>query len=251
MEPSTTESESDPLLASGERVLVLDFDPPEGQGPVLGTLENDGSAPVDATVVTSGRGQVLATPSVDGQGAATLPAYAGGAADFAVVRVLPVGTEDHLAPGARDFLIGADVRLDEITSGAPADNGDNLLQRGLFDGSGQYKLQVDHGRLSCRLAGTEGELVAKLGQRLDPRRWYRTECRRVGDSVQLRAAELTANGTGAWSTASASGPIGVIDVASDVPLSVGGKLNADGAIVITASDQLNGQIDQVLVLMGP
>jgi hypothetical protein len=76
----------------------------------------------------------------------------------AVVRVVPEGP-DALDPGTGRFESGADVVLDATSeSGAvgSTDNGDNLVQRGLFDDLSQYKVQLDARRPSCRVKGSAG-----------------------------------------------------------------------------------------------
>ena len=91
------------------------------------------------------------------------------------------GLDDLLSPGGRDFAFGADVALDDVTTGTAPDNGDNLVQRGLYQSSSQYKIQVDDGRVSCRVAGVSGEIVVYAPGRLHPGDWYRIRCQRDGE----------------------------------------------------------------------
>ncbi len=248
--PHATSSDSGASPAAmedGTTVLQLDFD--DGVvGETMTPVTSGGTARVSAEVVTTGSGSAVATNVPDGVGL-RLPAFAEGRQDFAVVRVLPAGDDTSLDPGSRDFGFGADVLLDDVTGGAPSDNGDNLLQRGLFDDGGQFKIQLDHGRPSCRLAGTDGDLLVTLDQPLGAEEWHRIWCTRTGDELRLSVSAVTPAGLGAERVATASGPLGSIDLAPTTPLSVGGKLAADGQIVVSSSDQLNGIVDRVVVAM--
>jgi hypothetical protein len=67
-------------------------------------------------------------------------------------------------PGSRDFEFGAGFSLDTKSTGDHADNGDNLIQRGLFGDKAQYKIQVDKGKVSCRIKGSGGAQVSIGGK---------------------------------------------------------------------------------------
>ncbi len=108
---------------------------------------------------------------------------------------------------------------------------------------------MDHGKVSCRVAGTDGELVVALDRPVAAEQWHRVLCTRDGDQLELVVTTLGSDGPGEPLTAAASGPIGSVDLAPGTPLSVGGKLGADGAIVTSSSDQLNGRVDRVVVAM--
>lgn len=224
------------------KTFVVDLTVAGEPGEPVSELVNRGTGGARAElVVTGGAGAHVEAAPIGP--ALRLPEYAGGEPRFAVVRVQAEGEDTSLDPGSRDFVLGVDLRLDEVSSGAPADNGDNVVQRGLFEG-GQYKIQIDHRVPSCRLAGSAGALVV-TGEALAADRWYRVECERQGEQVQLSVVPLSGEGAGRAQLSSASGPVGSIDIAPGVPLSVGGKLAADGEIVVASSDQFNGSVARV------
>ncbi|HXH57210.1 LamG domain-containing protein, partial [Iamia sp.] len=148
------------------------------------------------------------------------------------------------------FEFGADVVLDATSeSGAvgSTDNGDNLVQRGLFDDLSQYKLQLDARRPSCRVKGSVGAVFVTASMSVQPGRWYRVRCVRDGSTVSIAVTTWADDGTPTVVTRSATGPTG--DMAPSrptVPLSIGGKLSASGESV-TSTDQLNGVVDNVVL----
>jgi hypothetical protein len=155
--------------------------------------------------------------------------------------VTPDGTAgDPLNPGSGDFSFGADFSLDQQSTGVQ-DNGDNLMQRGLYADRGQWKLQVDHGLVSCRIKGDQNSAVAKVYPQVVRGVWYRASCARHGDKV---TATLQRLGTATVSSASVTRAIGSVDT-SGHPMSVGGKANRNGNAVSGNSDQFNGAVDNV------
>jgi len=157
----------------------------------------------------------------------------------------PGGDADALNPGARVFSFGASFRLDAVSTGGD-DNGDNLMQRGLIGSASQYKIQVDHDRPSCRVAGSDGEVLVRSPVRVRPGRWYTVRCSREDDRVTLQLSE---RGSGTTQDVSATGRTGSLDASGDLPLSVGGKLTAQGTAVRSNSDQFNGEVDDVVLLV--
>jgi hypothetical protein len=63
------------------------------------------------------------------------------------------GATDVLEARLGDFRFGAAFRLDAVSQGSRADNGDNLVQRGLSGDPAQYKLQLDGRVPACRVQG--------------------------------------------------------------------------------------------------
>ena len=68
----------------------------------------------------------------------------------------PTRDADRLEPGTARFTFGADVKLDAVNDGGDYDNGNNVVQRGRFNDTTQFKLQIDAGKASCRVAGAKG-----------------------------------------------------------------------------------------------
>lgn len=240
--------------SGGVVALQVDFEqlPPDG-APMTSLKSTEGDARIE--VVTSGSGAVLAVPDTTGGTAAQFPdnaqVVAGG---LAVLNVTPTG-EDTLAPGDEDFQFGVDVMYPEGAAGDSAgDNGDNLMQRGLFGDQGQYKLQVDHERPACRIAGERDEVLVKSERTLESGQWYRLLCQRADDRVTLFVAEIEEPEDGpiddddrdwrSWTTTDRTGPIPAGP--TPAPMSVGGKLNPQGGIVADAPDQFSGVLDNVV-----
>ncbi|MFB9313983.1 hypothetical protein [Nocardioides plantarum] len=245
------EADLAPPAPSGAEML-LTFEDSPGSGAVLPGPRDLGTAPSQTRVRTSGGGRVVADQGPDGL-VGRFPAVGGPNRPLAVVVVVPT-EPDRLSPGEDDFSFGADVVLDEVSEG-PGDNGDNVLQRGLFADAVQYKLQLDHGRPSCRLAGAGGTAVAKADAPVTRGRWYRLRCRRHGDELVLEVRAWRGDSWGdSWadSTRTVSRrPVGAMSFdrtdGTVVPLSVGGKVGADGRIPDGSSDLLNGAVDNVFV----
>jgi hypothetical protein len=196
--------------------------------------------------------------SVSGRPGAGLAARTPGFADDASGRraVIAVSSQDGdpLSPGAAAFTFGADVRLDEGDTSGPGteagDNGDNVLQRGRFADVAQYKLQLDHGRPSCRVKGTEGTVMVR-GAEVERGQWYTLACERDGDDLSLTVTHYDENGdVDSVDTTSETGPIGSVEISrAAIPLSIGGKLANDGTLA-RDGDQFNGRIDNVVLSIG-
>ena len=237
----------DPEAGERERAIGLHFSHAKHGQPVE-EVENSGDLPVYTRVVSTNDGKLIAVPSPFGTGVQT-PAFAATSPKFAILAVFNKGSDDLLSPGDRDFIFGADFSIDPVTTGAIVDDGDNLVARGLFESAGQYKLQVDNGKLSCRVAGLRGEVFMKSPLKLEPGEWYRARCLREGDTVTLAVAAITEGEpieNGDWKRIEKTGPIGDVLMASTVPLAVGGKLAPDGRMLTTTTDQFNGSFDRVV-----
>jgi len=240
-EPPAVEAWVDPAQSA----LVLTFEDDPGVGDVLTSLVNSGTASVSVRTVTSGDGAAVGRAGYPDGGAVRLPAYSASDPGYAIVSVTNRGDGDPFSPGPDSFSFGADFSLDAESSGTDADNGDNLLQRGLYDATGQYKIQLDGGRPSCRVMGSAGGVSVKASTRVVPGRWYRVWCTRRGDTVTLELGVVRTDGSVSFGSVSDDAEIGSVLLPRRTPLSVGGKLNADGTLTRSATDQFNGSVDRV------
>jgi hypothetical protein len=227
-----------------EGALVLDFESAPAVGRSATDFPNQGTAPVKVVVARRGTADVVAAAGPEGGRAVRFPSYTG--ADTAPAAVLVATSRDGsaLSPGGEDFEFGAEFTLDGRSLGSDADNGDNLLQRGTFGDPGQFKLQLDKGVPSCRLAGDSGAVFVKAGRAVERGEWYSVTCARIGSKVRLTVKEV--GGTAA--TWSASGSIGTIRLSTQ-PLSVGGKVSSKG-VPVASADQFSGAVDDVFLRIG-
>lgn len=164
----------------------------------------------------------------------------------AVLRVSNDGDSDQLSPHAAGFTIGADVKLRAVSDGNATDNGDNVVQRGLYDDAAQYKLQLDGRTPACRVKGDAGELFVQSPVRVNATDWYRITCTRESTSLTLRVIWFRDGREPATTTTTGTGLTGQVQMARTVPLAVGGKLDAAGHLV-SSTDQFNGVIDRVFL----
>ena len=178
---------------------------------------------------------------------ADFPAYvAGPGAPRAVVGVVNKGKE-RLAPGGKAFTIGIDFRVDAAAIAA-TDDGNNLLQRGNFGSPSQYKLQVDDGRVGCRIKGAKGDTLLVAPTVLTPDRWYRSQCslKKKSGSCRRWCCGLdgsTSTPSSTWSSApTISQMFGSLTFPKKRPLTIGGKLK-DRLRIPGRAEQFNGQLD--------
>jgi hypothetical protein len=246
--------------ASADGVDVwLGFDDSSG---VLTTPSNNGVAPTNQSVVSAGGGVIQITESDLGQGgpgegrAAEYPAF-DGAADGprAVIAVTNPGPHDFLTPGRDSFVFGADINLADPNEGSAFDNGNNVIQRGLFNDAAQFKLQVDGGVASCRVKGDRGALLVKSSVTMEAGSWYRLRCARLvlGEEELLTVtASALRDGSGTDESVPdvKQGPVGELLMEVSTPLSIGGKLGPDQSIEV-ASDQFNGKLDNAFLSLCP
>lgn len=217
------------------------------------TVANSGTAVTRQQIVTANGGYLVARSSRTGGLAADYPDYDGSVGGRrAVVAITNAGATDELNPGAARFVFGADILRDSVSTGTSADNGNNVIQRGLASDTAQFKVQVDHGYAGCRVRGDLGELYIASSLFERPNTWYRVTCVRQvwarGDHLVLTVAPIDADGTLGSVVTDASGvlPVGNTGFVYGTPLSVGGKLSTDLTIV-SASDQFNGRIDNAFL----
>lgn len=244
-----------PSEAATTTAVRLVFDgAPSPDGTAVTTAHNHGSASVKVTVRSVDGGRVVS--------ASTRPGSSGRAIRFprfdpsrpaprAVLAITNATSTDQLDPGTGPIQFGADFNLDSASARAgTVDDGNNLIQRGLWNDRSQLKLEIDGGRLICRVKGRSGEVSITGSTTVSTGRWYRASCRRSGTRVTLTLGSWSS--TGAYSSRSWSkdGTTGSLTPTSrTTPLSVGGKLYADGS-VHGAADQFNGPVDNVVWTLG-
>lgn len=245
-QPGTAGGSTAAAVATKVPAVLLTFETPEQEpGSVVDWVRNTGSVPVSiASVRTDGgvlrsvtyHGQALGTP--DFQRTVDEPRA------VLQVRGSRSSDGDELDPGRSAFAFGATFRLDAVSDGTSVDNGDNLVQRGLALDVSQYKLEVDHRRPACRVKGSAGTVRVVSSVVAEAGSWYRARCRRHPGRVVL---VVTDSSSGHKTRTTGWGSTGSLRPESPrVPLSVGGKLQADGALE-SATDQFNGSIDDVVL----
>ena len=252
---------SDPGLSTSAtdlgRAIRLDlrFDDPLTDAATVRRITSAGSGSYDITVVTSGGGGLVTQPGRNGgvDRALRFPPFAPViAGPRAVIRVSATGPTDDLNPAAGDFTFGADIRLASPSQSPTGDDdGNNVVQRGLYADPIQYKLEVDEGLATCRVKGSAGDVLVTSKTPIEPRTWYRLRCLRRADSVTLTVVRWPANGSTTTSQDRRAGATGDLTPPDPgVPLTVGGKLSSDGASIEAQSDQFNGLIDNVVLEIG-
>lgn len=225
-----------------EGSLVLDFESGPAAGRSASGFSNEGTAPVSVVVAATGSAQVVSVSGPDGGRAARFPSYTGESTAPAAVLVATSEDEDALSPGGDDFEFGASFTLDRKSSGSDADNGDNLVQRGTFSDPGQFKIQLDKGVPSCRIAGDAGAVFVKADEAIERGAWYSVACARSGSKVRLTVKEYGDDAAETWRV---SGSTGDIELSSQ-PLSVGGKVSGEG-VPVASADQFSGAVDDVFL----
>lgn len=205
-----------------------------------------GDTPVDLAVarLSGGTTKVVAGPGGTATRAVEFPAYvASGTYPRAVVRVTP-RSGAALSPGAYDFEYGAVFRLNATSAGRSVDNGDNLLQRGLYADPAQFKLEIDGGHPSCLVRGSAGRVLVRSSTRVTANKWYRVTCSRIGTKVTVQVAPY---GSTTPTRAVGNGSSGTLSFPASQPAAIGGKLTPSGAVVSSATDQFNGAVATVWV----
>jgi hypothetical protein len=156
------------------------------QGAVHGGTVLDSSGRNNVGTVTTGGGGAVdaeqeAGQAVDQQAGSFLRFPQGSCTKASRCPQALIQTSTPVNPGAggtATFRFGARVRL----RGDPGEAGENVIERGrAVDGQPQWKLQVDHGRASCRWSdGTHVLLLPENGgdMPLEQDRWYDLECQR-------------------------------------------------------------------------
>lgn len=228
---------------------------PDGarEGLSLLTVDQAGQGAVQQEIVTLNGGGVEPVTSPSGERAFEFPSYDDepAAAQRAVLGVTNTGEADVLSPGASDFQFGAEFRIDEQSAGEPTDNGDNLIQRGLFGDGAQYKVDIDKDKPTCRIEGMDGEVLLRASKVVATDTWYAVRCSRRGDEVELVVMEYEGDRLVEHSRDTMTSPTGDLTWEDPaLPLSVGGKLTPVGGVVESASDQFNGAVANPFLAIG-
>lgn len=239
------------ISTSSATSLVLNVPASSSRGSRLTGAVTVGTAnvDVDVDVVTLNGGSIRNGSGLDGAAAFDYPPFVySSTPPLAVMRVTNSSSRDDLAPGSVDFTFGADFTLDSLSTGSPVDNGNNLIQRGLYGNSSQYKIDVDAGNVSCRVKGSTGSVVVQSSGKVRPGLWYRVRCSRFGQRVQLSITEYLLDGSTKFTRDTRWGDTGsLVWSNSQTPLAVGGKMTSRGAILSTASDQFNGSVGKPML----
>lgn len=251
---------SSSVLAGSASRVGKDVDLQFTEGVAVGTafpaghvFTNSGSAGTDvvATALYANSGKFKA---VAGRGtgnfAIAAPAHITSATatpKSAVIRISNATATDLLDPGTDPFSFGADFNLNTRSSTPDSkDNGDNLIQRGLAGSATQYKIQIDAGKPSCVVRQGTTIVTAKATQVIERGTWYRAICQRTGTTVTLTVTRLS-TGAQVPTTPGSSAAVLDLSIATGVPMSIGGKLSDAGAVILSATDQFNGRIDNAFL----
>jgi hypothetical protein len=202
------------------------------------------SVKISVASLSGGKARVAAGPSRALPRAVDFPSYvASGSYPRAVVRLAPA-SGGALSPGAGGFEFGAVLRLDAASSGRSVDNGNNLLQRGLYGDSSQFKLQLDGGYPSCLVRGSSGQVSVRSATKVASNSWYTVTCSRVGTRVSIKVQRY--GSSAAPASRSAGGSTGTVTFRTSVPASIGGKLTSAGSVA-SSTDQFNGAVARAWV----
>ncbi len=209
-----------------------------------------GPVAVSWSRISEGRAEPIAGPQ--GTSGLDMPAFTtDGVYPRAVLVVRNATAHDSFSPGTADFMWGADFQLDAVSTAPDGpDNGDNLLQRGLWGQSAEYKAEADLRRASCAVHGTEGTLLVRAKMDAEPGKWYRMRCYRGSDGLTVTVQELGASGWGPEIEAHVSGPVGAVTYPASMPISIGGKITPNGELIRSATDQFNGWIANPVIRIG-
>lgn len=248
--PATADAAGDGPVTDdvADAELVLLFDDVAVPGDAVPAVHNVGRAHVQLRVVTANGGTLAWAEGLGAGMALRTPPFApeGPVPAAALLATTTAGDDDPLSPGRRAFTLAVDVAADPPEAGRPDDDGDNLVQRGRYgEGLAQYKLQLDHGVPSCRIAGTEGVAELAAPDPVTPGGWYRLTCTRTADQVRLVVLDLEA---GSQVLVDEVAEVDVGDVVLDgVPVSVGAKADDGGRLDLAGLDQFHGVIDRVVI----
>ncbi|CUR55122.1 exported hypothetical protein [metagenome] len=248
--PSESPSPVEPLGLPGNALVLVTGTVEDG----VPTFTESGSATTSIEQATYEDGAVDVVPGRNDELALRFPAFEKrDPYPRAVLAVTAQGATDELSPGTHDFLIGADFKLDQRSTGRADDNGNNLIQRGLSSDPSLYKLEVDKSmRPSCTLRGGSGTVTLRSDTTVVPDVWYRVRCERVGNSVVVSVGRIQSDGLVEPATRTLEGLIGPI-VMDDrfTPISIGGKVAHNGQLIASATDQFNGLIMNPVAYIAP
>jgi hypothetical protein len=228
-----------PAFAATEQVRFNFEVAPSGQvepGPWIAGCFTSVAAPADiGCIAVAGTGSVSRVQRPSGAGTSPAVKFPAPGAGKAVIQVSDAA---HLDPGTADFTLTALVKLntDEVSAGA------NVVQKGTFGGTtgGQWKLQVDGGVPSCRIAGVDNGLavdaMATWSGSIAGAGWKFIECKRRGAVLSINVAN-SATPVNAPQNAT-------MDITSSAKVFVGAKGTG------TNNDQFHGAVDNVVFSVG-
>jgi hypothetical protein len=156
-------------------------------------------------------------------------------------------TIDPTQDGSLTF--GADVKLDRDAGSGKFDNGDNVVQRGLYADPSQYKLQVDKRVPSCTVKSPLARAFVKAPEPMAPG-WYRVICDYYAGTLTVSVSRMEDGQVGAPVQASVTEDLGPLVFNPVTPLVIGGKVGSNGLLVRNQPDQFNGALDNVFVAPG-
>jgi hypothetical protein len=229
-----------------ELLVSVDDEVSEGAPLTAEQVEASGPGDPEVALVQENGGRLKAARAEDGTPALRFPAHAAGDSPVAIL-ALTSQDPDWLQPRDGGLVFGADLAVDAVSDGTDRDNGDNVVQRGLFGAPAQFKLQVDHRRPSCLVRGDAGMVLAKSSVVLEPGAWYRVTCRRSGDEVEVAVSRLDQGAESDPEVDREQGDIGSVSFPSGSVVSVGGKLGPKGGPVEDATDQYDGSLSRIHV----
>lgn len=245
--PSTSAEAAAADAAALRLTLGLDSMVDLAVGVQPGHVITTGDGPTATEVVSAGGGRITATSGPTGGPALRFPEFSGSENAPKAVITVASGSTGWLDPEDLGFRFGADLVLDELSWGSARDNGNNVVQRGLYNDTSQFKLQVDRGRPSCAFKGDQGRVYVGAEQKLRPGVWYRLECARQGDELIIAVGRIRPNGTVAdVREKRVAREVGSISFATTTPVAVGGKVS-EARELAKAGDQFNGAISRVFV----
>lgn len=221
--------------------VLLDFDEED-------PLAVQSTGKVGTRSLQASGGQLIQVPSGNGTSALQFPSYDPGKSGARLVLVLESGGgQDEFNPAAGDFSFGADLRLDaESSEQGSDDNGDNVLQRGLFSDEFQYKLQVDKRVPTCTVKSGATRMFVKLDQSFDDG-WFRVRCDYRAGTLTVSASRILQDRFTDLGSTSVRASIKPLQFSVKTPVTVGGKITPEGDLVVSESDQFNGDLDNVFV----
>ncbi|MDX6366599.1 MAG: hypothetical protein QOK30_1675 [Nocardioidaceae bacterium] len=149
-----------------------------------------------------------------------------------------VRTGSAFNPGTAPFAVGVTLRTQSVPAGGRYSP--NVVQKGLFDDRGQWKMEVirsgGHAVARCRFSGTRGHrsVLDRSGTALDNGRWHTVICWRAASAYGIRVdgRQTRVGGT-------------VGSIVSSRALRVASKTAGAGV-----TDQFQGAIDCVTYVQG-
>lgn len=228
------------IVPLADSSVVLDFD---GLDPLATSREG-----VTGQARAEGDAGVRTIVSGDGTRGLVFPRWSETDEHRLVLVITPQAAASAPRPG-NGLTFGADVRLDAGPTAGGNDNGNNVVQRGLYTDLEQYKLQVDKRVPSCTVRTPAGRVEASSDHALGDG-WYRIGCQYDGVELTLAASDLGA-GAAVPTTVRTRAPLGPLSFPGTTDVAVGGKVDARGRLVRTQPDQFNGALDNVFVSPAP